>query len=65
MKLKVNGLDRESSALNLSELLNELNIPAPTVIIEHNYEIYKKDQFESRKLSEGDNIEIVRFAPGG
>ena len=65
MLLKINGSDRETTARNLLELLDELSIPAPTVIIEHNYQIYKKDQFAERVLCEGDNIEIVRFAPGG
>lgn len=65
MHLKINGSDRETSAPNLLALLDELGIPAPTVIIEHNYEIFKKEQFANRNISEGDNIEIVRFAPGG
>lgn len=65
MQIKVNGELRETQAKNLEQLLGELNIPAPTVIIEHNRQIYKKESFSKCSLSEQDQIEIVRFAPGG
>jgi thiamine biosynthesis protein ThiS len=49
----------------LSQLLVKLNVDADTVVAEIEGNIVKREKFGSTKLSAGQNIELVRFVPGG
>ncbi len=64
LKLKVNGTERETNASTVNELILELGFKPEIVIVEHNFEIIKKNAYDA-KLSQGDNIELVRMIGGG
>ncbi len=66
MKITLNGNPKElSSVATLTELLTTLQLAQDTVVIELNTLILKPDSYEETKLSEGDQVEIIRFVGGG
>ena len=66
MKLVVNGEPREiPDPMSVRELLDWLEVPRGRVAVEVNLELLPKTQFDSRRLAEGDRLEIVTFVGGG
>jgi thiamine biosynthesis protein ThiS len=66
--LKINGKEKHfegSLPATLSELLTELKVDAATVVAEVQGQIIEREKFCSFNLNEGQNIELVRFVPGG
>jgi sulfur carrier protein len=49
----------------VQELLQEYELETERVAIELNGSILDVDQFDKRRLSDGDVMEIVRFVGGG
>ncbi|OQY18906.1 MAG: thiamine biosynthesis protein ThiS [Desulfobacteraceae bacterium 4572_35.1] len=47
------------------DLINQLELDAQRIAIEHNRVILAPDQFDSLTLCADDNIEIVNFVGGG
>ncbi len=66
MRLKINGeLVDNVRAGTITELLEEMNIPAGRVAVEVNLVVIRKDEYGSFRLGEGDTVEIVNFVGGG
>jgi thiamine biosynthesis protein ThiS len=66
MKIILNGDPFELSApLTVSQLLANLAIDARRVAVEHNLVVLKRALFDSTKLLDGDQVEIVNFVGGG
>jgi len=67
MYVKVNGDTREiKNEKNLADLLQELSVvQLEGVAVALNHRVVRRDHFETTKLSEGDEIEIVRAVQGG
>lgn len=66
MKVWINGEPRESvRATNISELIAELGLPAPAMLVEHNGLALRRDAWSARPLADGDRIELVRIVAGG
>jgi sulfur carrier protein len=66
MRIKVNGEAREiARARNVAELIDELGLPAPATLVEHNGLALRRDEWPSRSLAEGDVVELVRIVAGG
>ena len=66
MKITVNGEPREIvRARNVAELIDELDLPAPAILAEHNGLALRRDEWQARLLTEGDRIELVRIVAGG
>ena len=66
MKITVNGETREiTSARNVAELIEELGLPAPAILAEHNGLALRRDEWPTQPLTEGDRIELVRIVAGG
>ena len=66
IKIKVNGkVKTVLNNSNLSDLINNLNIPIKKVAIELNQEIIDKKRSSNIKLKKNDKIEIVHFIGGG
>lgn len=65
MKLVINGEDHDSSSGTVRELLKELRIEQGSVAVEVNMTVIKKSDYESFRLNEGDEVEIVNFVGGG
>ena len=66
MKITLNGDPFELSApLTVSELLSHLQIDPRRVAIEHNLVVIRRNTFDTTRLAEGDQVEIVNFVGGG
>ena len=68
-KLTINGKPRtfpaETMPKTLTELLNQLKVEPATIVAEINGQIIEKANFSSTQIKENQNIELVRFVPGG
>ena len=66
MKLVINGTEKEiTDSLNITGLLESLEIDPGRVAVEVNLKIIKRCDFGEQKLNDGDAVEIVNFVGGG
>ncbi len=66
MKICINGEPRDiTDGVNLSRLLEELQIRPGRVVVELNCNIIARDSYGATLLREGDALEIVQFVGGG
>lgn len=66
MKITLNGDPLElAGPLRVVELLAQLEIDPRRVAVEHNLTVLKRTAFETTRLSDGDEVEIVNFVGGG
>jgi sulfur carrier protein len=66
MEIKLNGEKYESPGpITVAELLNRLEINGVRVAVELNLDILPKDQYATKTLEEGDQVEVVHFVGGG
>jgi thiazole synthase len=64
--VRLNGKPRVVPAgLSLLELLQRLDVLPSRVVVEHNREIRRKEDFETAKVRDGDELELVYFVGGG
>ena len=67
--LKINGAVKQFLSdkfpATLTELLEQLNVDATTVVAEVDGQIIEREKFAQTKLSQDMAIELVRFVPGG
>jgi thiazole synthase len=62
----LNGKPRKvPDGLSLLELLKELDVQPSRVVVEHNREIRRKEDFKAAKVHDGDELELVYFVGGG
>ena len=68
-KIRVNGIEKEFALEDfpntLKELLDKLNVDSTTVVAEIDGQIIERTIFEQTQISKGQNIELIRFVPGG
>ena len=66
MTISINGEPRTiERAANVAELIEELALPAPATLVEHNGLALRREEWSGRTLAEGDRIELVRIVAGG
>jgi sulfur carrier protein len=66
VNLTINGDARQIlRATNVAELIEELGLPAPAILVEHNGLALRREEWPGRTLAEGDRIELVRIVAGG
>jgi len=66
VKIVLNGAPHEiTSASHIGELVEELGLPAPVVLVEHNGLALRRDEWPQRPVTEGDRVEIIRIVAGG
>ncbi len=66
MKISLNGEPREvRAARTVGELVLEFDLPAPTLLIEHNETALHRSEWPGTLLAEGDRIELLRVTAGG
>ena len=66
MQIKVNGEIREiDGRLSVQALAGALALDLRQVAVERNREIVPRSRYGETMLSDGDEIEIVRFIGGG
>ena len=64
--LTINGQEKQTSSVNtISELIQELDITAPHFAVALNLQVIPKSKYDSTKLQEGDQVEIVHAVGGG
>ena len=65
MRIRLNGTERQTQAGTISNLLEELGLPRQMVLVEHNGEATRREQWDGAPLRDGDAIEVLRVAAGG
>jgi sulfur carrier protein len=66
MQILCNGQQREIGGnTSLTSLLEMLDLPADSVVAEINKKIINRDQYDTTRLSDGDEVELIRFVGGG
>jgi thiamine biosynthesis protein ThiS len=65
IRVAINGEMREIRAKSVTGVVEELSLPAATVLIEHNGEALQRSEWPTRTVRDGDRFEILRVAAGG
>jgi sulfur carrier protein len=66
MTVRINGEPREVlAAQDVAALVEELGLPAPTLLIEHNGTALTRSEWPQTPLAEGDRLELLRVTAGG
>ena len=65
MKIVVNSKEIDSRSTFISELIEELGLKDRVMAVALNMEIVKKDEWQTTKIKEGDNLELLEFVGGG
>jgi len=67
--LKINGQEKQFPTgkfpVTLADLLGQLGVEAATVVAELDGQIIEREKFAQTELHSEQNIELVRFVPGG
>ena len=66
MRVTLNGEERELRAgVTIADLVVQLGIAERRIAVELNRDILPRDDYGTRVLSDGDEVEIVHFIGGG
>jgi sulfur carrier protein len=66
MELLLNGALRTGlRSTTVAELVVELELPGPALLIEHNGTALHRGEWENTRLNPGDRLEFVRIVAGG
>lgn len=63
--ITVNGEQVNAEGMNISSYLKKNNYDSRRIVVEVNYEIIKKENYDNYNFKEGDIVEIVSFVGGG
>jgi len=63
--VRINGEQREVQGTSVAGVVEELGLPASTLLIEHNGEALQRSEWTDRMVRNGDTFEILRVAAGG
>lgn len=64
-KMIINGKEYSFQNITINHMLNELKLNKDKVVVEVNFEIVSKDQYEEFILDKSASVEIVSFIGGG
>lgn len=65
MKITVNGKPEEILPCSIRAFILGKGLAVEGVVVEYNYRIAKKDEWDRIELKENDNLEILSFVGGG
>lgn len=65
MKITINNKENDTQSVNLSQLADELALPATGVAVAINNKMVPRTDWESTTLAENDSIVIIKAACGG
>jgi sulfur carrier protein len=64
--VRLNGETREvPEGLSVEKLLLHLELHPKLVVVEHNGDILRRDDYAAAQVRDGDNLELVHFVGGG
>jgi len=64
--IRLNGDSREvEEGLTVAALLEQLDVRAQRVVVEHNMRILRAGDFAGARIAEGDEVEVLQFVGGG
>lgn len=64
--IRLNGdLRTVEEGTTVAALLEQLEVRAPRVVVEHNMRILRAGDFEQACIADGDELEVVQFVGGG
>lgn len=61
----INGESRHVRATSVAGVVEELGLPAATLLIEHNGDALQRAEWAARVVREGDRFGLLRVAAGG
>lgn len=65
VEILLNGKQETMGYNTVHELIKGKNIESRSLIVEHNYKIIRKEDWDKTYLSNGDRLELLRFVGGG
>lgn len=65
MEVIVNGKKQTINVDNIAKLVNSLDLPPETVLIERNGVALLRSEWAETPVADGDSIEILKVAAGG
>ncbi|WP_082234484.1 sulfur carrier protein ThiS [Halobacillus massiliensis] len=67
MNLQVNGrsVKMEDEEMTIAEILAFYQVQDKVSVVEHNKQIVKKSDYETKKIKDNDTLEIIHFVGGG
>lgn len=65
MQIKINGKPEEITPCTIAQLVTQRGIEPASLVVEHNLNIVKQDQWSRVELVEGDTLELLSFVGGG
>ena len=65
MLIKVNGNSEEVSRCTIAQLIGQKGLDTESLVVEHNFRILNRDEWENVFLTEEDNLELLTFVGGG
>ena len=65
MELLVNGKNLSTKNRDILSLIEELELSIDGMVVIHNDNIIKKDNYQNLILNENDRLELLNFVSGG
>jgi sulfur carrier protein len=65
ISLVINGESKQVISTGIDGLMEELSLPAPLMLVEHNGQALHRSEWASVILSDGDRLELMKVAAGG
>ena len=66
MTIQLNGEPRTiAPGTTIPALLAQFDLPAPSVLVEHNGTALFRTDWDAARLAEGDRVEVIRVVAGG
>jgi len=66
MQIHLNGSPKTiTESMTVARLLQELGVPAASVVVELNKTIIQPDCYTATSLHDNDQVELIRFVGGG
>lgn len=65
ISLVINGESKQVISVKIDDLMGELSLPAPLMLVEHNGKALHRSEWPDVILADGDRLELMRVAAGG
>lgn len=65
MEVVINGNSEAGDFSTVEQMLGERGLDPSLVVVELNGKILQKQEYATKKLQDGDTVEIVQFVAGG